>query len=91
MFDFSEEAELFSGRGKKAGASRVGFRRFNHVSEAILFAVEELAPAILNAATLQVGERRYHGREIRALYGRDDFPLPRRSPSSARTGEVELP
>jgi hypothetical protein len=57
-FDYGSEAELFSTRNRRARKRPVGYRRFERAAEAIRFAIEELPPASLLGAYLQVDEAR---------------------------------
>jgi Arc/MetJ-type ribon-helix-helix transcriptional regulator len=60
----------------------MGYRRFSNAAEAIRFAVEELSPALLVGAHLQVEDDRFGSDEIRQLYERAEYPLVRRAASS---------
>jgi len=53
------------------------YRRFLTSAEAIKYAVEALETVGLLSAALIVGEDRFEGAEIRALYDRKRFPLSR--------------
>jgi hypothetical protein len=79
MFDYDAAAELFFGHPGVRARSKVGYRRFAHASGAVLFAVEQLAPALLNGAFLEVNDDRFNAAEIRSLYEHADFPLARRT------------
>lgn len=75
---YTAAAELYLGRDPKF-ARGLGFRRFDSAADAIRFAVEDCSPTSLRGASLEVGELRYSGPEIAALYADPGFPLPRRS------------
>jgi hypothetical protein len=79
MFDYDAAAELFFGHPGMRARSKVGYRRFTRASNAVLFAVEQLAPAVLNGTFLEVNENRFNAAEIRSLYEREDFPLARKA------------
>ncbi len=77
-FDFGALAELYPCKGRGGARSPVTYHRFETAAEAIRFAIEELPPALLNGAILEIDEERYHKDEIRAFYDSKDFPLARR-------------
>lgn len=77
-FDFGADAELFPSRARASRRQPVTYKRFDRAADAIRFAVEELPPESLVGAYLEVGEERFNGQEIRGLYDRADYPLPRR-------------
>jgi hypothetical protein len=83
LFDYATEAELFSRSGWKASRPPLGYKRFARASDAIRFAIEELAPQLLTSTTLEVAERRYQSKEIRLLYESEHYPLTRRLRSAA--------
>ena len=72
-FDYDASAELFF--GIPARNRKMTYRRFDSATEAIAFAIEELDPASLNFATLEVDEVRFDRQAIRRLY--DDPAYPR--------------
>lgn len=80
-FTFSSSAELFIGKGRNKRRFPESYRRFDSAAEAVRFGVEELPPAYLAGTILEVDERRFGKEQIRSLYERADFPLPRRSRS----------
>jgi Arc/MetJ-type ribon-helix-helix transcriptional regulator len=73
-FDFSAPAELFPSRNRKI-ANKVKYRRFDHASDAIRFAVEELPEPLLLGAYIEIDEERLGHKDIRALYDSENFPL----------------
>lgn len=76
-FDYNAEAELFPTRKRQPRRQPLGYRRFAQAAQAIRFAIEDLPPELLIGAFLEVDEQRYSGEEIRRLYERADYPLPR--------------
>jgi hypothetical protein len=75
-FDYSAPAELFPSRSKKI-RGQMTYRRFATAAEAIRFAIEELPPALLVGAYLEVDEERFDSHGIRRLYDSADYPLRR--------------
>ena len=75
-FDYSAPAELYPSRIKK-GRGRITYKRFNTAAEALRFAVEEIPPAVLLGAYLEVEDARFGVQEIRILYESDSYPLKR--------------
>ena len=78
-FDYGTEAELFPSKARKSKPHCFGYKRFDRAAEAIRFAIEELPPALLVGAYLEVDEERYNDRAIRQLYESVDYPLTRRA------------
>ena len=76
-FDYQAPAELFSSKNIRIQSRVVKYMRFQHAAEAIRFAIEKLPADVLLAAYLEVNEKRYDCRGIRALYGRPAYPFPR--------------
>ncbi len=74
--DYSAPAELYPSR-RYAKTPREQYRRFKTAAEAIRFIVEEVPSTWLIGSFLEVGNRRYDGNAIRALYESPDYPLPR--------------
>ncbi len=72
--DLSAPAELFPSRNRKI-ANKVRYRRFDHASEAIRFAMEELPEPLLLGAYIEINEERLGHKDIRALYDSAAFPL----------------
>ncbi len=77
-FDYNATAELFPARRRVPKQRPLGYRRFDRASQAIRFAVEDVAPELLVGACLEVDERRYSCDDIRRLYESSDYPLARR-------------
>jgi Arc/MetJ-type ribon-helix-helix transcriptional regulator len=77
-FNYSMEAELYSGFARALRRQTVGYRRFASAAEAIRFAIEELSAESLAGAALEVGDQRFDSHGIRRLYEASDYPLPRR-------------
>jgi hypothetical protein len=78
-FDYSLSAELFPSRNRKYSRQSLRYRRFARAADAIRFAIEELPPALLAGAFLEVDGKRYESGGIRRLYESSDYPLPRRA------------
>ena len=77
-FDYTAPAELYFGRARgSARGSPMRYRRFPTSAEAIKYAVEALETVGLLSAALVVGDDRFEGAEIRALYDEKRFPLSR--------------
>jgi hypothetical protein len=78
-FDYGTAAELFPTRSRKAVRQPVGYKRFARAADAIRFAIEDLPPALLLGAYLEVDEERFGGDDIRRLYESPRYPLARRA------------
>ena len=79
MLDYDAAAGLYFGRPGGQARKMTGYRRFASVSAAVLFAVEQLAPAQLDHALLEVDEDRFNATDIRLLYESAHFPLARKT------------
>ena len=73
-FDYDTSAELYVA----AGRSGLRYRRFTRAADAIRFAIERLPAATLSSARLEVEDRQYDAKHIRALYDSEQYPLTRR-------------
>lgn len=82
-FDFQAAAELFPAMGRRQASRMVSYKRFDSAALAIRYAVEELDPALLQNAVLQVEDDRYDGDAIRDLYASDTYPLKREACASS--------
>jgi hypothetical protein len=71
-FDYAASAELFFGAPMRS--RKMSYRRFDTAADAIAFAIEELDPASLNFATLEVDEVRFDRHAIRRLYEGPEYP-----------------
>jgi hypothetical protein len=78
LFDYSVAAELFSNKGRRARRQPLGYRRFARAEDAIRFAIEDMQPALLLNAYLEVDEVRFDSQAIRRLYESEAYPLARR-------------
>jgi len=79
MFDYDAAAELYFGHAGTRARRKVGYRRFPRAAAAIQFAAEQLPPAALDSAFMEVNDDRFNAAEIRELYEHTDFPLARRA------------
>ena len=78
-FDYNALAELFPNRGRMRQRQSFGYKRFAKAAQAIRFAMEDMPPACLVGAFLEVNEQRYGSDDIRRLYESTDYPLTRRN------------
>lgn len=76
-FAFEAPAEIYSSGGTRARKGPISYRRFQSSAEAIRFAVEELPQILQRGTVMEVGDDRFEFADIRALYDREDYPLPR--------------
>lgn len=90
-FDYAAPGELFpsSERNRLSKRRRFPSRRFDTSAEAIRFAIEELAPELLEGTYLEVDDRIFDGVGIRNLYARNNYPLSRRIQFPARPVKTE--
>lgn len=82
--DYSQLAEVYPSRSHFK-SRHVGYRRFGTAGEAIRYIIEELPPDMLRGTLLEVGELRFEGNQVRALYDADAYPLARRAPAVFRS------
>ena len=75
-FDYDMPAELFPARSRKV-ATKIKYRRFEHASDAIRFAIEEMPVPLLLGAYIEVADDRFGHKDIRDLYDSADYPLKR--------------
>ncbi|NTJ66504.1 hypothetical protein G6M49_27495 [Agrobacterium rhizogenes] len=78
QFNYTVGAGLYSGKTMR-GSSRLRYRRFETVAEALRFAVEDMPGAQQRGSVLEVDEARFDHTQIRALYDALDYPLSRRT------------
>jgi hypothetical protein len=81
-FDYGAAAELFPTRRRVPRRQSYGYKRFAQAAQAIRFAMEDLPPACLVGAFLEVDEQRFGSDDIRRLYESSEYPLPRRGERS---------
>ena len=75
MIDYTTSAELYPSRRYAKSLAR--YRRFATVAEAVQYVVEQMPEAWLNGTFLDVDGKRFEGRQIRALYDAEAYPLER--------------
>ena len=76
-FDFQAAAELFPATGRQPRRGIVSYKRFDTAALAIRYAIEELDPALLQNAVLQVEDERYDAGAIQNLYASAAYPFKR--------------
>lgn len=77
QFNFNRPAELFVAPGRGAVRRKMSYRRFASGAEAIKYAIEVVGPDNLWGTIIETDEARLGADEIRLLYQRPDYPLPR--------------
>lgn len=75
-FNYQASAELFYPR-RMGRTAPLEFQRFDTSAEAIKFAIEQLTPASLHGAVIELESDRLDSSVIRKLYESDHFPLAR--------------
>ena len=73
--DYTAPAELFPSRRYAKSLAR--YQRFANAAEAVRYVIEEMPEAWLNGTYLDIDGKRFEGRQIRALYDADAYPLKR--------------
>lgn len=61
--------------------SKLRYKRFESVAEALRFAIEDMPSSMLRGCVLEVDEDRFDGMQMQKLYEADGYPFPRRGPS----------
>jgi hypothetical protein len=77
-FAYNAGAELFLLSNRWSPGTPVAYRRFARAADAIRFALEDLPPALLVGAFLEVDAERFNRNGICPLYESADYPLTRR-------------
>lgn len=77
-FNFSAPADVFVAGRRLGRHSPVSYRRFSTGAEAVRYAIELLGPDKLAGTVVEADGGRFAANEIRQLYERADYPLPRR-------------
>ena len=76
-FDFEAPADVFTGRGRSNSHGAMRYRRFRTGAEAVRHVIENQKSDLLGGTTVEVDGRRFEAAQIRELYDRPDYPLPR--------------
>lgn len=76
--DYSAAAGLYPCKTVRR-TSRLRYKRFESVAEALRFAIEDMPRSMLRGCVLEVDEDRFDGVQMQKLYEADSYPLPRRS------------
>ncbi|CAD7022846.1 hypothetical protein REJC140_00009 [Pseudorhizobium endolithicum] len=79
MVDYSAGAGLYPCKTVRR-TTRIRYRRFDTVAEALRFAIEDMPASMLQGSILEVDEARFGGPEIQRLYEAEAYPLKRRDP-----------
>jgi hypothetical protein len=77
MFNYQVPAEIYASRGRGATKRPMTFYRFENAAEAIRFVMEKLPPEMLLGTTMEIGEERFVGNDIKRLYTSESYPLDR--------------
>ncbi len=64
--------------------SRLRYKRFDSVAEALRFAIEDMPSSMLRGCVLEIDEDRFDGLQMQKLYEAEGYPLLRRSPSGCQ-------
>nr|CAD6413714.1 hypothetical protein REQ54_01190 [Rhizobium sp. Q54] len=79
MVDYSAGAGLYPCKTVRR-TTRIRYRRFDTVAEALRFAIEDMPASMLRGSILEVDEARFGGPEIQRLYEAEAYLLKRRDP-----------
>jgi hypothetical protein len=79
-FQFDASAEVFTIARHTRRKEPMIYRRFPSAGEAIRYAIEDLPANELEGTTIETQDTRLGVADIRGLYDREDYPLPRRRP-----------
>lgn len=82
MFDYTAEAELFPARARGMKRLAVSYKKFTTAADAVRYAIEELDPALLMGAILEVDEQRFDSNDIKILYADERYPFKRTNAAS---------
>ena len=77
MVDYSASAGLYPCKTIRR-TSRLRYKRFDTVAEALRYAIEDMPASMLRGSILEVDEARFDGRDMQSLYDDDAYPLIRR-------------
>lgn len=77
IFDYGAGAGLYPCINRRR-MTRLQYRRFDTVAEALRFAIEDMPVSVLRGSILEVDDVRIDGAEMRRLYDAREYPLPRR-------------